>query len=156
MTDTKVINFGVSDYSRYAPGVPWEERKMNILIDEQLEDLTFRHLKPGKADPRKSMVKNFSDVRGNKYDELPAVFFRLIGERSNEWTIKLIWLKERQKWIAIQHLAWEECACRIDESEWGPFKLSDYCKKMLAMAYGVDMKKLSKDITTISPRELEN
>lgn len=152
------INFGISSCSRYAPGVPWEERIMEIPEARELPKLiNMQYLDADKARPSMFNVLNYSDVRNDKYTELPAVSFRLAGGHThNIYEIYLIWLEQRPEWIAIQHHEWSAEGHHIDESETGPYSLDDYCKDMLVRVHEVNKEKVPGDISKMSPSEINS
>jgi len=184
------INFGISSYSRHAPGVPLEERIMKIPDEGALEPLNkldmgsmfgqagagegciFRddyipktrdYLLPHKVSPEKFIMQSDPKVK--------AVRFDLASDLVDQYDMYILWIDERKEWVAVEHRSFEESTMNIDESETGPSALDYYCKTMLAEAYGLVSSqnvllasaytkalpwlKLKKDISRISPSELE-
>lgn len=149
------INFGISSCSRYAPGVPWEERIMEIPETGELPKVSnVQYLNLNKAKPTKFNVLNYSDVREDKYTELPAIRFKLGSGSSDE--IFLIWLGQRREWIAVQHSEWSGEGHHIDESEIGPYALDDYCRDILYRVGSVDKEKVPTNISKMSPSEINS
>jgi hypothetical protein len=153
------INFGISNFSRYSPGVPWEERTMEIPEEQELPKIEIQYVKrpdPREVDQLPFDLYDYLDVREDKYKFLPAVRFELVAEHSHSRNyIYLIWIEIRSEWISVWHREWSEIDFSIDESENGPYALDIYCKDMLAKAYGVIRERMPKDIAKISPVELE-
>ncbi|MBI4981079.1 hypothetical protein HZC30_06000 [Candidatus Woesearchaeota archaeon] len=152
------INFGISSCSRYAPGVPWEERIMEIPGAGELpKPINWRYLDADKAKPRMSNVLNYSSVRYDEYTKLPAVYFRLSsGLFDDIYKMYLIWLEQRCEWIAVHHHEWSAEDSRMDESELGPYSLDDYCRDMLVRAHKVNKEKVPGDISKMSPSEINS
>jgi hypothetical protein len=152
--DKFTLNFGVSSNSRYAPGYPWEERIIDIPLIAELPNISsmgVQYLDPEDCKHDSFNLRNYSDVREDKYTELPAVRFN-----KTEGDIYLVWIDQRKEWVAFRHLAWAE-SCNIlgniDEAEDGPYGLDSYCKDVLSKAFGG--KKIEGDISRISPSELQ-
>jgi hypothetical protein len=153
-----VLNFGVSSYSRHSPGVPWEERKMEVPELSGLSGIpsvtSARYLDREQTEPSKFSLPNYSDAREGDCESLPAVFFDLKEDHSHDtYDMKLIWMAQRKEWIAIEHHSWSEGDFSIDEYEDGPYALDTYCAKMLAKAYGI--REEVDGIAAKPPSELE-
>ncbi len=155
------INFGISSYSRYSPGVPWEERIMEIPDKGPLPDIPrslgkMRYLSDNEK-VKKFNLRNYSSVRENKYSELPAISFKLAGGHSHHtYEMYLIWLMQRNEWIAVPRHKWSETDLSIDESEFGAYALDDHCIGVIMQAYNIPSGRLShKEVIATEPSKLE-
>ncbi len=153
------INFGISSHSRHSPGVPWEERRMEIPETGKLPDIpeTFaeRYL-PGE-NACMFRLQNYRDVRGDVYEVLPAVCFRLRDDHSHStYEMYMIWLERRGEWVAVMHHSWSEGNFNVDESEDGPYAPDAHCNAMLRYAYKLPREILPDHaIIRTRPSELE-
>ena len=131
-----LINFAVC--GGCCPGVRVipEKRFIEIPMGKELEQPKvvnyFERLE--EAMPHQERVTVY---RKGKKTELPAVCFNLPGHCPTKFTMKLLWIREIEDWVAVIHLAWKEKGEPFDEIELGPYALDDYCKRMLAIAYGM-------------------
>lgn len=155
------INFGISSYSRYSPGIPWEERIMEILETGKLPAIPDSLGRKRYLDHDENIAKlnlpNYSDVRADRHTELPAVRFGLLGEHSHDtFEMYLIWLEQRSEWVAVVHHEWSESDLNIDASESGPYALDDYCLGVLMRAYNLPSGRLlHQEVKATRPSELE-
>jgi len=154
------INFGISEWSRHHPGAPWEERIKRIPLCEKLPNIEYRA--PDKeAKPRKSFVANYQNVRKNQYRLLPAVIIDIMPRPpasifDTALDLCLIWIEERNEWVAFEHRAWEESFRQDDESENGPYALDSYCTGKLLEAYHIPTGALAaQEAIRMSPKDLE-
>jgi hypothetical protein len=149
------INFGISSYSRQYPGVPWEERVLEIPEDLKLPRIDFSHLYKDCV-PRRIKIKNYSNVRADLSTPLPTVRFELTStSRLDQSSTYLIWIESRSEWVAVRHIAWEESGFSTDELERGPYALDRHCKAQLARAYYLHKHNMPKTIETTGPKDLD-
>lgn len=150
------INFGVSSYSRYSPGV-WEERVFEVHEKGHLPNIPKGvELKYIDIIPFQSEITNYLDARNNQGVLYPAVRFELKEDNPHStYKMYLIWIAERGEWVAFLHREWTEGDHRTDESEEGPFALDVHCARMLLEAYGstADLLPLS-EVIKMSPQDL--
>ena len=160
------INFGVSEFTKHFLKMRlWVGRQMDIHESGELPCITeIKYRNPDQANPQKYNFLNYTDVRESRYYTIPAVNFNIIsslsfngvGVRSED--VVLIWIKERQEWIAVRHYKWPDTSLSMyphtNESEKGPYSLDDYCKDMICKAYEIDLNK-SEDPSKIEPSKLE-
>jgi hypothetical protein len=141
------LNFGVSSASRCNPGQPWEERTKDIPMQGELETIQQDYTGAQYHKSHQIKVQNYTDVRADKYTELPAVVFPLASDDD----MLLVWISGRKEWVAFKHHSWTEGIGYTDEIEYGPYALDSHCKKALATAYNKD---IAGDISKMSPEEL--
>jgi len=162
------LNFGISAFTR-------RFLKPNLQIGRQIEvpesgelpcvsSIGIKYRNPDQANPRKYNFFNYTDPRESKYTTLSAVNFDIIrslsfdglGVRSED--ILLIWIKERQEWVAIKHKQWPDKSLSMNpytnESEEGPYSLDDYCKNIIRNVYGISLDH-PEDPSKIEPSRLE-
>lgn len=152
------INFGISSYSRHAPGAPLKERLMDIPDSGKLKGMPsgVNYIYENNSKPVRFCI--YSHIKDDKHTRLPVIQFGLAArnpETNDISEIYLIWLEKRNEWIAVNHHMWNEAGGYIDECESGPYAADDYCRDMISIAYSVDKGKLGGDISKMSPSELE-
>lgn len=133
------INFGVSEFSKLAPGVPLEERTREIpetgglkKLEEICKSGEITYLRPDEVNPIKCCILNYTDYSNRKFTELPAIRFQLAGKGIFDEQMYLIWIEERGEWVAFTHTSWPEGSLgQPDVSEHGPYALDGYCEDML-------------------------
>jgi len=80
-----------------------------------------------------------------KSRKFPAVRFDLVSSLQDQYEMLLIWIKEREEWVAVEHRWFIDGKMKHKEEERGPFALDDYCKNMLFKVYNsLDFDKVSK------------
>mgnify|MGYP006290322389 FL=1 len=133
-----------------------KERTMKIPADRILPEFPEEHLKLSKRPrPKKTIVKNHTKGRF-QYEKLPAVHFDLQNSTHSDYDAVLVWIQERQEWIALYHLCWYESSYGLEDVERGPYALSPYCINMLIFAYGIPMTvKDEHNLRKRSPSQLE-
>lgn len=153
------INFGVSSYSRHAPGVKFEERVMEIPSGHALEQVgkerygfvnpdemrrdfatpdLGNYMDPYRVHPERFTLESSPDREGivRSSRRFPAVRFDLASLSHDQYEMLLLWVEERSEWVAVEHHSFVESTMNIDEDEHGPYALDDYCRDMLRRAYG--------------------
>lgn len=139
------INFGVSLHSKYSPGVPYEERIVNIPDNCKLKFIK-PYKKPKNPQPSRFRLKNYNNVRKDEFTELPAVSLKLRGDSWDKIELILVYLEQRNDWVAFIHHIWVETSFRPDEFELGPYQLDRFCKSMILKAYGMNFENLDLQI----------
>jgi hypothetical protein len=140
------INFGMSDYARWYPGVPPTENIIRITESKELLTIPDHYLL-GKT--QKKIEK--CNLRG--FDSIDIL---VDEEHLGYERLYLLWINQRKEWIAIYYRTWCEAACVWDEDYSGPFALNEFCSKGILGAYKIPESLISlENVRNISPSELE-
>ncbi len=142
------INFGTSDYKRYAPGVKPEEEIIEVSKSGNLPPVPYYGYIEGKK----------TDGIGEKGEKAnhPCVTIPLKTTGESSENLLMLWVKERQEWIAIYHTRWNETNFYYDDHYEGPFTLDGFCKRNILWAYGIPFLEMEVDkVSRTSPSELE-
>lgn len=174
------INFGPSDYTRYAPGVSMEDNVVKVPEEGELPQIG-PEVKVGDTygqvmryttwpDPQLDWAREAFQILG--YSELLSSnpvketiqgfsVVTLVGS-AESWQgpinkIMLLWIESRQEWIAIHKREWCEGAGGLwDERYLGPFALDEMCSQKILQAYGLPQGKFRpEEIKQMGPEKLE-
>lgn len=148
------LNFGASNYSRWAPGVPLVENKIFIPETGDLRRRSIDDYGGFGPEEIKKLVPEETCLYG-----CPVISFKknISATRWYERTLYLIWITEREEWVEIEHDHWIEACCQDDESCSGPWELSDFLAEKILEVYGIssDIGLAVEKVRYTSPAELE-
>lgn len=135
------LDFGYSAYVSNAPGVPLTRNIVSIPLSGELPspdcygDLRRQF---GPAQIRQCVPSR------SKIHEIPAV---VVGSsESRDTDLEMLWIGERNEWVAIYHRQWYESdAWGGDREYFGPCRIYDHHAAKILEAFGIPQEKLLPD-----------
>lgn len=130
-----------SDHGNKPNSSPFDNRDIVIEIPAQgtLEKLKERYyntsvpiISKGKLTPEEKSGLSFTRVE-----------FNLLEENRKDRRVILLWIEERNEWIAITYKKWEEEFFH-EETYRGPYEIGDFGERKLLEAYGIAWQRITR------------
>ena len=144
------INFGKSDFTRYRPN-----GENIVLIPEKGHINSIALVRLGGDEYDKVMN---TQAKQGKIKGYPAVLIQKPREEPwvHNYELFLLWIGERNEWVAIWYSEWCESGGKYDEFYTGPYAINDDCCRKILQAFGLSEAALPLDqVKKSSPSELE-
>lgn len=137
------LNFGTSGYD-----VRDNDRIIEIPEQGRLQYLP-KEYSASAFEPRKI---NFKPEKTER--DFPAVVFSFSGNVNDSDSIIILWIQERNEWVAFHYQQWQESARGSDSYYYGPYSPDFVCEQQILLAYDKSGRFI-RDVLRTSPSELE-
>ncbi len=137
--DKIFINFGISNFSRRAPGIIPEEVTIDIPLSKEI--ISFRDYAKHCSTSFDENSVQFLIPHISTLQDYPSV---ALSEPRGRDDLMMVWIPERNEWIGLEYSSWlESSAWGDDHSASGPYRLEEFHGRKILEAYGMDSSKIS-------------